>query len=108
MRTSILIVSFLQDLPWLKHCLRSIDKFATGFGETVVLVPEEELWRFSKALCELPLRADTQDSIRLASYHRTPRQEYWHLHHQVMKCRADKWCPDADFVLHTDSDCIFS
>jgi hypothetical protein len=29
----------------------------------------------------------------------------WHMA-QIM--RADQWCPDADFILHTDSDCLFT
>lgn len=101
MRVSILIVSWLQDRQWLDYCLRSIAKFASGFHETVVLVPEQEHASF---VAQLPL----PNGVRWATYPRTTEKAKWHLHHQVMKCHADLWCPDADFVLHTDSDCVFS
>lgn len=29
-------------------------------------------------------------------------------HHQAMKCYAEVFCPSADFILHTDSDCMFT
>lgn len=29
-------------------------------------------------------------------------------HHQAMKCYADIWMPRSQYVLHTDSDCIFT
>ena len=83
MKTSILVVSYLQDLPWLTHCLRSIEKFATGFHETVVLVPQDEAQRFRT---EIPFGI----GLRLATYNRTPDKAKWHLHHQAMKCRADE------------------
>ncbi len=101
MKVSILIVSWLQDLKWLEYCLRSIAKFASGFHQTVVLVPEQEISEFRE---RLPLSND----VSFATYHRTSDKSKWHLHHQVMKCHADLWCPNADFVLHTDSDCVFS
>lgn len=99
MKTSILIVSWLQDRLWLEHCLRSIAKFATGFHETVVLVPEQESAVFA---------AQPWPPVRWATYPRVSYKAKWHLHHQAMKCHADLWCSDADFVLHTDSDCVFS
>lgn len=101
MRVSILIVSWLQDRQWLEHCLRSIEKFARGFHETVVLVPEREVRQFSESV-PLP------EGVRWGWYDRVQERDRWHLHHQVMKCRADQFCPGADFILHTDSDCIFS
>ncbi len=101
MKVSILIVSWLQDRKWLEYCLRSITKFASGFHETVVLVPEQEAKEFSE---RLPL----PEGVRRSTYPRTSDKAKWHLQHQAMKCHADLWCPDADFVLHTDSDCVFS
>ncbi len=101
MKTSLLIVSWLQDLCWLEYCLRSIEKFATGFHETVVLVPQQELEEFQDRLVSPP-------GIRIKTYHRVEDKAKWHLHHQAMKCHADAWCLTADFVLHIDSDCVFS
>jgi Methyltransferase domain/Family of unknown function (DUF6492) len=101
MKTSILIVSYLKDLPWLHHCLRSIEKFARGFYETVVLVPEDEVRQFR---AQMPFTLGT----RLTTYKRVPEAIRWHIHAQTMKCYADEICPRTDFILHTDSDCIFS
>ncbi len=101
MKVSILVVSWLQDLCWLEYCLRSISKFASGFHETVVLVPSQEATEFHKRLV-LP------SGTRFAAYPRVSDKAKWHLHHQAMKCHADAWCPTADFVLHMDSDCVFS
>lgn len=65
-----------------------------------MLVPHDEHEEFSKlaGLCQ----------FSLAHYARNCPREQWHLAHQLQKCRADSWCPDADFVLHTDSDCMFT
>lgn len=51
--------------------------------------------------------ADTH-SVTLKGYDTPKDPAQWHIAHQAQKCRADVWCPDADFVLHTDSDCIFT
>lgn len=98
MKVDILIVSFLHDLPYLVHNLRSIQKFATGFGDVVVVVPESEVEGF----WEVP-----QLGAKLLTYKRTEDTRKWHIHAQAQKCLADKHCPTADFILHTDSDCLF-
>jgi hypothetical protein len=99
MKTSILIVTYLKDRPYLELNLRSIQKFATGFHDVAVLVPQEEYDGFK----DLTGRYQ----ISLVYYPRSCPPNKWHLMHQLQKCRADSWCPDADFVLHTDSDCMF-
>lgn len=62
-------------------------------------MPEQEIKEFRTT--QLPPNG------RWRTYCRTSDKERWHLHHQVMKCHADLWCEGADFVLHTDSDCVF-
>ncbi len=101
MNVEILIVSYLKDKPWLEHCLRSIRKFAIGFSKTTLLVPGDELDKFF-GMKGLP------NNFVLRSYNREKDQRLWHLHHQLMKCRADELCPNAEFIFHTDSDCIFT
>lgn len=100
MKTSILIVSYLKDRLYLELNLRSIEKFAKDFKEVVVLVPQEEY----KSFADLP----SKYPITLVYYFRNCPQAQWHLMHQLQKCRADSWCPECDFVLHTDSDCMFT
>lgn len=106
-RTSILIVSYLKDKPYLHYCLRSIQKFAParasgGFSEIVVVVPSVEAGDFSSML------ASYSPAARMVTYERDPNPAKWHLHAQAQKHWADKYCPGADFVLHTDSDCVFT
>lgn len=103
MKTQVLVVSYLKDKPWLVHCLKSIAKFASGFSGTKVLVPMDEAQHFVGIL-----REELDPFFTLATYNRAQNPRLWHLDHQRMKCRADEVCPDADFILHTDSDCIFT
>lgn len=100
MQTQILILSYLHDKPWLHYCLRSIQKFARGFSGTTVVVPTDEASEFASMVAGF--------GMKLVTYQRDPRRSHWHLDAQCQKCHADEYCPNADFVLHTDSDCIFS
>lgn len=100
MKTAILIVSYLKDRAYLELNLRSIQKFASGFSSVNVLVPNEEMAGFRDLPSKFP--------ITLIYYFRACPETHWHLKHQAEKCHADKWCPEADFVLHTDSDCMFT
>ena len=102
MNTEIFIVSYLRDKPWLEFNLRSIEKFCKGFAGVTVLVPELEFQAFSDA------NLHRLTALTLKTYDRPEPESHWHLRHQVEKCYADVWCPAADFILHTDSDCIFT
>lgn len=99
MRMDILIVSYLKDLPYLELNLRSIEKFCSGFGSTIVLVPMDETGGFRWFLKSF--------RVEMKYYNRNVPSSHWHLKHQAEKCHADRWCPSADLVLHTDSDCMF-
>lgn len=103
MKVEILIVSWLKDLVWLEYNLKSIHKFATGFSGVTLLVPDVEAYGFGRAALH-----DLVKDLKVAFYMRTPDPAKWHLDHQVAKCFADIYCPDADFILHTDSDCVFT
>lgn len=100
MRTEILIVTWSKDIEYLKFNLRSIGKFCSGFEGTTLLVAEQEAGLFD------PLASDF--GCRLCTYKRVDDPRLWHLHHQAQKCCADLHCPEADFVLFTDSDCVFT
>lgn len=54
------------------------------------------------------LELSTEYGATLHAYERDPDQRKWHLHAQAQKCLADLYCPDSDFILHTDSDCVFT
>jgi len=92
-RVEIHIVSFRQDLEWCRYAIRSVRKYASGFGGVTLVVP----------------RADAAMFEGMADRLVTFNQRRWKgfLHHMIMVHRADEACPDADFVLHMDSDCLF-
>lgn len=100
MTTSIFVKTYPRDFPWLAYCLKSINKFASGFQEVVVVIPDD---------CDLPLTAE-----RLVKVHEPgPSAESAGNHgsgyafQQVVKMNADKYCT-SDFILHIDSDTIFT
>lgn len=93
-------VSYRQDRDWLAYCLKSVQKFCEGFGGVTVLVPEVERADF--------LMVTDAPGVRLWTYQRHLNPRLWHLDHQRMKSRVDEICPDADAVLHIDSDCVFT
>src|SRR4029077_1542764 len=100
MTCSILVKSFPKDFGWLSYCLKSIHKFASGFEEVVVIIPDD---------CDLPLTAE-----RLVKVHEPGPSATNAGHHgtgyayqQVVKMNSDKYCT-SDFILHIDSDTIFT
>lgn len=101
MKTEILIVSYAKDLPYLRYCVVSIAKFATGFSGLTLLVPEQERDIFFP---ELLIKA----GVTFKTYPRVEDPAKWHLNAQMQKCHADEWCPQADFIAHLDSDCVFT
>jgi hypothetical protein len=96
-RTDIMIVTYAKDADWLRYCLRSIRKFCTGFGDVIVAYPNKDA-----TLIE-PICREYGATQKGFDEHSTKG----HLHHLVVKCEADLYCPDADYVLHVDSDCVF-
>jgi hypothetical protein len=98
-RVEILVVSYLGDRDWLVHCLNSERQFCAGFSGVTMLVPEVERAAFASFR--------ESQGVRLACYDRQPDPVLWHLDHQRTKSRADVVCPEADLILHVDSDCVF-
>jgi len=96
-KVEILIITYAQDIPYLELNLQSIERFAHGFSGVTVVAPSTELRQFNRL-----------KGCKLSFYNRNPKSELWHLVAQVQKCLADEYCPEADFVLHTDSDCMFT
>lgn len=103
MKVEIFIVSCAKHFSWLEYALRSIAEFADGFSRTTILIPRGQEQ-------ELPedIRAPTFGTVpqRIQLGDEWPEKGFlWHMA-QIM--RADEWCPEADFILHTDSDCLFT
>lgn len=94
MRTCIFIKTWKKDLPWLRYCLRSIEKYVTGHDEVVIVADDDcrelETW----TTCD-------------------PRVIYVPIHHngyvfqQIIKLRAAEYTT-CDLLLYVDSDCVFN
>lgn len=102
MKVIIFIVTFGRDFRYLNYCLVSIAKFATGFHEVVILVPDQNY----SAL--ISLVKVFEPAIRIRCYRDTEWPDKGMLWHEAQIMRSDEWCPDADYIAHLDSDCIFT
>lgn len=100
MKTRILIVSYSKDIPYLRLNLKTIRKFASGFSGLTIVVPGDERPMFED------LAKGYEADLRV--YDRPTDPARWQIAAQCQKCWADGHCPDADYILHTDSDCIFT
>lgn len=103
MKVSIFIVSCPKDYHWLRHCLRSIEKFATGFHDVCLMVPD--VATESLAFIKIVSSYGGTVPLRIVTFDEWPGKGM--MHHEWLIVSADKNCPDSDFILHTDSDCIF-
>jgi hypothetical protein len=77
----------------------SIEQYARGFREVIIMVPRHPEWPKDHVI-PIP------DGVEVR-YYEEPPAPLGHLHHQVIKLQADKFCK-GEFVLHMDSDCIFT
>lgn len=98
MNTSIFIPTFRRDIPYLIPCLRSIRKFGRGFHEVVVDAPIQD-----KELVE-PICHEFGACLMT---HEGETASNGGLFQQLVKLKADIWCPDANVILYVDSDCCF-
>src|SRR5258708_4981029 len=98
MHAEILIVTYRKDFPYLELCLKSIQRFVTGHAGVTVLVPHQD------ANAAIPICSRGDASLK-PFYEAEPPLGF--LHHEIMVCRADEICPNADFIIHIDSDVIF-
>lgn len=87
----IFIKTYPPDYAWLEYCLRSIEKFATGFRKVVIVAPDEEG----------PLNSTLPTLITL------PEKGDGYLGQQVEKLYADQHT-HAELFLFLDSDTIFT
>jgi hypothetical protein len=102
MTTDILIVSCAKHYPWLRYALLSCKKFATGFRQVKVLVPEEDLSAITPLLTELSQINGI--SIKVQCYEDWPGKGFLR-HEHVIMC-SDEFT-DADFITTWTPDCMF-
>lgn len=98
MKVDIFIKSYLNDFKLLRYALVSIEKNVTGYNNIILLIPEKEKDKHEFDTRILPPRT-------LIHY----VNEYgkgW-LYQQWCKVNAAAYS-DADYILFSDSDCIFT
>lgn len=94
--TTIFVKSREHDYDWLRWCIRSIEKYASGFRSLGVLCDDFKYPEWSEE-CKF-------DGVWLSK----PAKEPGYLWQQVCKlCFADEYS-DSDFILFMDSDCVFT
>lgn len=101
MATSIVIRTYHKDIEWLKLCLRSIEIYASGFRDVIVLFPEVDKeghdWSFlNQSKCGM---AD------FFAHAIKPVVADGYIDQQYSKMTADRYT-DADEILFIDSDTI--
>jgi hypothetical protein len=90
----IFIKSYPPDYDWLRYCLRSIDRFCSGFRKVVVVSPET-------------FNADPALKIPVQVVVAPQQCQDGYLDQQLFKLNAHQFS-DADMILHVDSDTIFT
>lgn len=105
MNTSIFISSYRKDFPWLKYCIRSINKFCIGFYEVVIQFPDTDWDEFTRIIGPEIMG---QNKIRYFPIAGKEWPEKGFLWHEAQIMHADKICKNADFISHFDSDAIFT
>lgn len=102
MNVEILIVTYRKDFTYLWWCLKSISKFAAGFAGLTIIVPEEH----EGELIELQRMFMFPFPVKRIGIKEWPGKGM--LGHMNDIMHADVFCPDAEFIVHTDADCIFT
>lgn len=93
MTACLFIRAYKPDFGWLVYTLRSIQKFATGFSEVIIVVPEGQETELSHLTAETVIPVfDGQPG---------------YMGQQCDKLNADKHT-QAEFVCNLDADCVFT
>lgn len=90
---SIFIRTYSKDLVWLNYALQSIHKFGKGFLEIVVCIPENQRHLLSHLTAERVVTCPVYANDYIGQ--------------QISKLNAHTYCK-GDYILFTDSDCIFT
>jgi hypothetical protein len=101
-KVDILIVSCERHFPWLRYALKSCVRFASGFRQVLVMIPNEDLTAMNPLLAEFS--NNTGIPIRVRVFDDWPAKGF--LRHEDIIMHSDEHT-DADFIFHMDSDCTW-
>lgn len=87
--------SYSQDYKWLYYSLRSLIKNVKGYNKVIILIPENEKELFDTRV--LPERTEI---------HYVKEYGTGYLYQQWCKISAHRFS-SADYIMFSDSDCIF-
>jgi hypothetical protein len=93
-----ILCTYPPDYKWAIHCLRSLEKFCTGFLPTVVCVAEEDL----ASAAQMIERAGV-DNVILSP--RSTRRGQGFMSAQIAYCKSDLYCT-GDVLYFIGSDCL--
>lgn len=94
MKYQFLVASYKKDFPWLRQNLRSLELFSRGFLEPVVVVPPED-----EALARAVVGQVGYGIVKVKAGPGFARA-------QIVMLQGDIWCPEADYIFLTGSDCL--
>lgn len=108
MKCEIFICTFRRDFEYLKWCLRSIKKFATGFSGVTVVVPEDD-----RALLSDLISAECIDNMLISSLYGPEWPGQGFLWHEYLIMNADVYLQgfaygELTHICHLDADCVFT
>lgn len=97
MTTSLFIRTYHGDAPWLRYCLRSIEKFTRGFNQKVIVTPESSHFAIHPLAEEFGWEYDVCPLLANDDY----------VGQQATKMMADQWC-SGEVICFVDSDLLFT
>ncbi len=92
MKVDIFIRTYARDIEALKYCLRSIEKFCTGFRDIIITIPAKDRHL---------LGYDPKYKVITVQHYAND-----YLGQQATKLAAHEYSQDSDLILFVDSDCI--
>ncbi len=101
--TTLFIRSYANDFPWLYYCLQSIRKFAVGFSEVRIVVPNGQAQdaefevEMSRVKLKLPVFVHEWNTEDSRGY----------FDQQISKLHADLYV-SSDFITYIDSDTVLT
>ena len=93
MKCDIFIRSYKKDSEWLEYCIKSIEKYASGFNDIIITYPEGDDCCNHSSAKNFPIKEIHPDG---------------YIDQQLTKLNANKYTgDDTTHILFIDSDCCF-
>lgn len=106
MNVEIFVISVAKHFSHLQYALKSIQKFARDFSRCRLLIPRDDIGKFNHEV--MPIVPDFANGVPLLveGFDEWPNQGM--LAHMYAIMCSDQYCPDADIIMHFDSDWVFT